>query len=229
MKNSKHERGNAQFRQLLVREAARLMYEENIKQYHTAKWRAAKNLLSRGGIKMCKIRTRDLPSNGEISLAVYQMAQMHEGGTLTRRLFSMRITALDIMENLESFSPRLIGSVSTGRIKKTSDIDLHLFTDSLETVENRLEELNWPFEKEMVTIRYGGKFREFTHFYVDHEFPVELSVYPENEIRIRGRSSTDGKPIDRLSYDRLLGLIEEQHADAWYEYLEFGDGSVTRD
>lgn len=227
MKNSKQERGNAQFRQLLVREAARLMYEENIKQYHTAKWRAAKNLLSRGGIKMCKVRTRDLPSNGEISLAVYQMAQMHEGGTLTRRLFSMRITALDIMENLASFSPRLIGSVSTGRIKKTSDIDFHIFTDSLEVLENRLEQLSWDFEKETVTIRSGGKFREFTHLYVDHEFPMELSVYPANEIRARGRSSTDGKPIDRLSYERLLGLIEEQHADAWYEYLEFGDDSAS--
>lgn len=212
-------KGDARVRETIVKEAAKLMYSEGVGQYHTAKWRAAKSVLSQGGNRVKTIRPRDLPSNGEISDAVYAMAKLFEGDALTSRLFEIRIAALDIMEQLEDFSPRLIGSVSTGRIKKTSDIDLHLFTDNLEPLETRLNELGWHYAKEEIHILYNGKPRQFTHIYLDTEFPIELSIYPNNEIRVQGRSSTDGKPIIRMSYNRLLALIQEEHSEDWEHYL----------
>lgn len=224
MKTNKKSISGKHFRQLLTNEAARLMYEENVKQYHTAKWRAAKNILSQGGGKTSTVRTRDLPSNGEISEQVYQLASMYEGRTLTDRLFEMRLLALEVMATLEEFSPRLIGSVSTGRIKKGSDIDLHVFTDTVEKLEFKLNQLKWQYEKECVDIRYKNGIRQFTHFYLHSEYPVELSVYPENDIRIQGRSSTDGKPIIRISYNRLLDLIQTEHADEWEIYISESEG-----
>lgn len=218
-RKQKKKNSTLQFRTLITNEAARLMYEEGVKQYHTAKWRAAKSLLSQG-CGASRANTRDLPSNGEISEQVYRIATMHEGSNLTSRLFEMRLIALEVMEALEEFSPRLIGSVSTGRIKKNSDIDLHIFTDSIETLELKLQQLVWEYEMEKVAIRYGAGFREFTHIYLNkYEYAVELSVYPEKDIRVRGRSSTDGKPIVRVSYRRLLELIQREHEDDWSEYL----------
>jgi hypothetical protein len=38
------------------------------------------------------------------------------------------------MRLLCRFRPRLIGSVMTGHVRKGSDIDLHLFSDSVEPV-----------------------------------------------------------------------------------------------
>lgn len=207
MKNNHYSKGNPQLRQLLIRESARLMYEENITQYHTAKWRAAKNILSRGGAKFGKIRNCDLPSNGEISLATHKLAQLYEGEKMEEKLLAMRMLALEVMARLTAFSPGLIGSVNSGRIKNSSDIDIHVFTDSIESLEYRLEDSGWPYERKSVAINDNNKIKYYTHIYLNLFFLVELSVYPENHIRVRGRSSTDGKPIERMSYKKLCALI----------------------
>ncbi len=49
-----------------------------------------------------------------------------------------------------------------------------------------------------MVIRNGHKFTEYTHIYIEADFPVELSVYPLMELRISGRSSTDAMRIKRL-------------------------------
>ena len=108
---------NQHLRKRLIYEAAKLMYEEGVDQYYTAKQMAVKRIFHKGGIKST-VRHKDLPSNGEISDAVYSLALMHEGDSINEQLFKMRVTALDTMASLDKFSPRLIGSVSTGRIKK---------------------------------------------------------------------------------------------------------------
>lgn len=199
-------------RRLLVREAARLMFEEGVDQYLDAKKKAAKRILGKQRIS--------LPSNGEISDELYQLSLFHRGNELSTTLFDMRLLAMDVMEHLDCFNPRLIGSVSTGRIRHGSDIDLHIFTDSLERFQNYLESLNWQYHFKQIWIEKGGRPVEYTHAYLDFEFPVELSVYPTNEIRIRGRSSTDGKPISRLSISALRNLVLTEHADAWTDYID---------
>lgn len=222
MRRNKYIKGNPQLRQMLIREAARLMYEEGVDQYHDAKRLAAKRLLGRGQRGSFQPRTADLPSNGEISLEIATLARFHEGDSHDHRLFLMRVTALEVMLQLSDYSPRLIGSVSTGRVRQGSDIDLHVFTDNIETLCVYLNTLGLAYEQKQVTIRKGSVFVEYTHIYLDQSFPVELSVYPSMELRIRGRSSTDGKPIVRVSADRLLELLLEEHGEAWGRYLQDG-------
>lgn len=219
MRRNKYIKGNPQLRTMLIREAARLMYEEGVEQYHDAKHLAAKRIFGRGQKSSIQPITRDLPSNGEISEELMNLAQFHEGKSLSQRLFLMRVTALEVMSNLTRYSPRLIGSVSTGRIRKGSDIDLHVFTDSLEQLRLDLISLSWEFEEQQVTIRKGSAFIEYTHIYLDQQFPIELSVYPRLELRIQNRSSTDGKPIVRVNSDALLQLLMGEHADAWADYI----------
>src|SRR5262249_32496235 len=75
-------------RATIALEAARLMYEEGVKQYFTAKRIAAKRKLGRSGGKRLRYRPSDLPSNGEIRDALLGLAELAEGSRRTRRLFA---------------------------------------------------------------------------------------------------------------------------------------------
>lgn len=209
-------------RAAIAQEAARLMYEESVKQYFTAKRLAARRLLGRVAGSRVRFRPADLPSNGEIRDALLALAELAEGSRRTRRLFAMRVVALEAMRALAGFDPRLIGSVSTGHIRRGSDIDISVFTDDDGALELRLRELGWTFDREPVTIQKFGEIREYLHYQVADVFPIELTVYERRELRFRPRSSTDGKPIERLRESALAAILARDHADAWARYLAEG-------
>jgi len=209
----------------IAMEAARLMYEEDVKQYFTAKRMASKRLLGRVGGKRLRYRPQDLPSNGEIRDALLMLAELAEGDRRTQRLFAMRIVALEAMRALTPFEPRLIGSVSTGHIRRGSDIDLSVFTDSEEAIELHLRKLGWTFETERVSILKFGQIREYLHMHVADVFPIELTVYAVRELRFRPKSSTDGKPIRRIKIAALETILMQEHPEAWGEYL--ADGTIA--
>lgn len=208
-----------QLRLLLAQEAARLMFDEGVNQYFDAKRLAAKRLLGRVGGRKLRYRPQDLPSNGEIQSALLEIAELEEGDGRQERLFVMRIAALETMQSLLSFDPCLIGSVSTGHIRKDSDIDLHVFTDNIEELTMTLDGLGWQYATKMVMIRKSNEISEYTHVHMNRGFPVELSVYPMQERRNRQRSSTDGKPIIRVKPKALMQCLEKEHAQLWQNYL----------
>src|SRR5919199_372802 len=98
--------------------AAQLMYQRLETEYFTAKRKAARQL----GVEY-RFRPGDLPSNRDI-----------------------RVEALRLMRRLARFRPRLIGSVWTGHVRHGSDIDIHIFCDSLALVTDTLDELALPYE-----------------------------------------------------------------------------------
>src|SRR6478752_7724679 len=100
--------GPAGLRGAIAAEAARVMYEEGVKQYFTAKRLAARRLLGRTEARRLRCRPMDLPSNGEIRDALLVVAERAEGAARTRRLFAMRVVALRVMQGLAGFEPRLI-------------------------------------------------------------------------------------------------------------------------
>src|SRR5499425_2051255 len=120
-----HERmSNAKLRQAIALEAARLMYERIESEYYTAKRKAAKRVCRQ------QVKPEDLPSNAEIRDQIQLFARLHEGDKRTQHLREMRLDALRMMRILRPFRQRLIGSVMTGHVRKGSDIDLHVFSDS---------------------------------------------------------------------------------------------------
>ncbi|MCS6901144.1 MAG: nucleotidyltransferase domain-containing protein, partial [Polyangiaceae bacterium] len=215
-------RGNIQLRLSIAREAARLMYEEDVKQYLTAKRIASRRVCGRVGGKQIRYRPAYLPSNGEIREQLLELAELAEGPRRMRRLFAMRITALEAMEALDPFDPRLIGSVSTGHVRRGSDIDLHVFTDDEDALFDHLKRLRWTFETERVSTLKLGKVRDYLHVHIADIFSIELTVYERRELRFRPRSSTDGKPIDRLNRKRLMDLLASEHPEQWFRYLQDG-------
>src|SRR5579872_2853258 len=134
---------NVKLRQAIALEAARLMYQRVESEYFTAKRKAAKRLCRRS------VKPEDLPSNAEIREQIQLFARLHEGDKRTQHLRDMRLEALRLMRILRPFRPRLIGSVMTGHVRKGSDIDIHVFCDSLALVTNTLDELDVQYDVEL--------------------------------------------------------------------------------
>jgi hypothetical protein len=209
----------------IAAEAARLMYEEGVKQYFTAKRLAANRMLGKVAGKRMRYRPQDLPSNGEIRDALLLLADLAEGDRRSRKLFAMRVVALEAMESIAAFEPRLIGSVSTGHVRRGSDIDIQVFTDHEESLEIHLNTTGRVFEREPVSILKFGQVRDYLHLHLcDTAFPVELTVYERRELRFRPKSSTDGKPIVRVPPAALRALLEREHAEPFARYL--ADGTI---
>ena len=191
----------------IAREAARIMYEDGVKEYRDAKRKAAKAF---GPEKTLSLGSH-LPTNSEIHEELSRLIRMHEGDVHPERLLRMRLLALSWLELFAPFRPYLVGSVLAGTVTERSDIDLHLFADSVEEVELFLEEREIPCEAETVSIRYGSEFREFTHLYLDDDgIVVECTVYATSERHQRPKSSITGRPMERADAARLRELIAEE-------------------
>jgi len=126
----------------------------------------------------------------------------------------MRLTALSLMLLLRDFRPRLIGSTLTGHIRSGSDIDLHLFSSSLEAIVSCLDEAGHLFDVEHKQVRKHGEQRSFTHIHIHEQFPVELTVYAADQAHYVFRSSITGKPIERASISELEELLQREQPQA---------------
>ncbi|MBI3860985.1 MAG: HD domain-containing protein [Planctomycetia bacterium] len=198
---------NEKFRRQIAFEAARLMYERRESEYFRAKLRAAKRIC-RGWVK-----PKDLPSNAEIRDQIQHFARLHEGDGRTENLRGMRVEALRMMRLLAAFRPRLIGSTFTGHIRRGSDIDIHLFSDTLEAVEATLETAGIDFTVERKRVRKHGEERLFTHIHIPDEFPFELTLYASNLAHYVFKSSVTGKAIERASIAELEQFLAREYPD----------------
>jgi hypothetical protein len=198
---------DAKLRQAIALEAARLMYERTESEYFTAKRKAAKRLCRRG------VKPNDLPSNAEIREQIQLFARLHEGEQRTKNLRAMRLEALRVMRVLRPYRPRLIGSVMTGHVRKGSDIDIHVFCDSVGLLTDLLEQEGFQYELERKQVVKHQEARVFTHIHIFDRFNIELTVYAEDKAHYVFRSSITGKAIVRASIRELEELIAREYPD----------------
>jgi len=204
-------------------EAARLMYEREESEYFRAKMKAARR------ITRDDLKPSDLPSNREIRDQVQALARMHEGDRRTENLRQMRIEALRVMRILRRFRPRLIGSTMTGHVRRGSDIDLHLFSDSVEAISAALEAEGIIHEVEHKKVRKQGAEQIFTHIHATDRFPFELTIYPANKAHYVFKSSITGKAIERASITELEQLLTREYPDMAIEQaVEEAENVVDR-
>jgi predicted nucleotidyltransferase len=195
-------------RQITLR-AAQLMYERLETEYFTAKRKAARQL----GLDP-RYRPQDLPSNAEIRDEIQKLADLLEGEKRTERLREMRLDALRLMRKLDRFEPRLIGSVWTGHIRKGSDIDLHVFTDSLSALTAALDDHGIPYDIERKRVVKHGEERNFTHIHIRDRYTFELTVYPTEKIGYVFKSSITGQAIEKATIATLERLLREESPGA---------------
>lgn len=201
---------SSKLRRQICYEAARAMYFRHESEYYRAKQKAAR--------RICKgwVKPADLPSNAEIRDEIQSLARLHEGDKRTDNLQQMRLVALRTMRLLQRFKPKLIGSTLTGHVRQGSDIDLHIFSDSVEAVTMALDEQMLFYEVERKRVRKDGEERVYTHIHLKDAFPIELTVYVSSLVNHVFKSSITGKPIERVSIPQL-----EQFLTAEYPELDF--------
>jgi predicted HD phosphohydrolase len=198
---------NKKLRQQIVFEAARLMYQRQETEYYRAKMKAAR--------KICQgwVRPSDLPSNREIRDEIQRFAHLYEGETRQDNLRDMRIEALRIMRLLRECRPRLIGSTLTGFVRQGSDIDIHVFTNSVEAVVGTFDREGMVHTVEHKRVRKHGEERVFTHVHIRDRFDVELTLYPADKAHYVFKSSITGKGIERASIAELEQLLQREYPD----------------
>ena len=193
-----------EIRQLIAQEAARLMYEEGVREYRDAKRKAGR----RYGAEKALSLGSHLPTNAEIHAELQRLLGIYEEKVLPERLLQLRLIALRLMELLEPFRPHLVGSVLSGVVTERSDIDLHLFAESSEEVEDFLAARDLPFELEVVTIRHGSEFIDYSHLYLEEEgVVIECTVYPLVDLHRIPKSSITGQAMERATTKQLRRLI----------------------
>ncbi len=196
---------HSKLRRQIAWEAACLMYHRQESEYFRAKQKAARRIC-RGWVKPA-----DLPSNAEIRDEIQSLARLYEGDDRTLKLREMRLEALRLMKLLWRFRPRLIGSVLTGHVRKGSDIDLHVFSDSVEAITLVLDEAGVVYDVQRKRVRKHGEQRLFTHIHVTDRFPFELTVYGADKAHFVFKSSITGKAIERASIAQLEGFLNEEY------------------
>lgn len=184
-----------------------MMYSRQESEYFRAKMKAAR--------RCCKgwVKPADLPSNAEIRDEIQALARLYEGDQRDNDLLDMRIEALRMMRILRRFRPRLIGSVLTGHIRSGSDIDLHLFSDSIDSVTLCLDEEGTVYDVERKRVRKHGEERLFTHIHVQDRFPFELTIYPADKAHYVFKSSVTGKAMERVSIAELEIFLRAEYPD----------------
>jgi hypothetical protein len=200
------------------------MYHRVETEYYTAKRKAARLLRIEH-----RFKPGDLPSNAEIRDQIQALARMHEGEKRHDKLRAMRVEALRLMRKLVRFRPRIIGSVWTGHVRKGSDIDIHVFSNSQDAVTSILDEHGLQYDVERKRIVKFQEERVFTHIHVYDRFNFELTLYGEDKVNYPFRSSITGKPIEKASIAELEAALRAERPDEDLDdAIEFVEDHIDR-
>jgi hypothetical protein len=182
--------------------AAKLIASEGVADFGSAKRKAALRL----GIDS----ERNLPTNVEIEQALQEYQRLFQSQSQPDHLHALRRTALQAMQFLEQFRPRLVGAVLLGTATEFSEITLHLYCDAAEDVAWFLNEAGIKFEQTARTIKTApGKSMEFPALrFIAGETPVVLVLFTETLEAIRPLSPVDGRPMRRATLASFRTMME---------------------
>ncbi len=199
----KSESANDRARKLLAQEAARIIAEDGVDDYRAAKIKAAERLgLATHG---------SLPRNHEIEQALSDHLHLFHGDSHSDLLHTLRSAALSAMDLLSIFGPRLVGPVLNGTAGEHSTVNLHVFSDSVEQVADRLQ-LNKiackPYERRLKSRR--GQAETYAGYrFMHQDASIEATVFPFDGIRQAPISPVDGKPMRRADARTVLAMLTE--------------------
>ena len=191
-------------RSAIAQEAARLMVESGIHDFLLAKRKAAERYGVSDGSA--------LPRNTEIEAALVAYQRLFGGDLHGSNLRMLREAALQAMQLLQVFQPRLVGPVLAGTATANSDVQLHLFCDRPEAVHILLLDRHVPFE----VIERRLRFQADRYLSVPGlrfevaDVTIEALLLAVDDIRQAPVSPVDGKPMRRADRQELQGLLDDR-------------------
>jgi hypothetical protein len=185
----------------LAHEAARLIAESGIRDFHQAKLKAAQRL----GIH----DDASLPRNREIEAALREYQRLFQGDAQVGALRERRDAALNALEFFAPFDARLVGPVLDGTADANSPVHLQLYTDDAEAVPRFLEEHRIPAETRSRRVRLDRE-RALdcpVWLFSAEALSFDLTILPHSALRQAPLSSIDEKPMQRASAAQLQALL----------------------
>ena len=200
----RHVRKMKQARQEVAAEAARILATEGQHNYHAAKKKAAERI----GVS----ERLALPSNIEVKDALLIYQALYGGRAHHDNIDALRRTALQAMQLLHDFQPRLVGSVLDGTANAHSRVALHVFADAIETLVLFLLERGIAFDQQQRQIRwFNGEHRMVQVVVFELQgAEIEMTVFQPLHLRQSPPSPIDGRPQRRASLAEVEILLQEE-------------------
>ena len=186
MPNSRSRRDN-NLRRHVAYIAARMMAEDGITDYATAKTKAARQ----AGLGDANV----LPDNQEIEEALRDYQGLYQKEEQPENLRRLREVAVKVMREIDAFRPALVGSVLSGTATQFSDVNLQLFTDDAKALTMFLVNKRYRFEEGTKSVRRGGRVEEVPQITLEvGDETVNITVLDHDDERFSARSRTDAEP-----------------------------------
>ncbi|MBM4232608.1 MAG: hypothetical protein FJ160_00335 [Gammaproteobacteria bacterium] len=178
-----------------------MMVEHGIRDFFLAKRKAAERFGMVDGAV--------LPRNTEIEEALQEYQRLFGGEAYLESLQAQREVALNVMQRLKDFQPRLVGPVLHGTATAHDDVTLHVFADRTESVSFHLLDQRVPFELGERRTRVNAERvvqQPSLYMEVDGQ-PVEIVIFPIDGIRQAPVSPVDGRPMRRADTAEVSALL----------------------
>ena len=188
---------SSHLRRAIASAAARLMAEEGIADYGTAKRKAARSL----GAGDSDV----LPTNDEIEVELRAWQSLYQDDEQQERVHDLRTVAVEVMQLLAEFTPYLTGSALDGTAGRYSAAEVELFADSSKDVEIALLSHNIPYD--IVDNRKQGLDSQLAIEWDD--IPVLLSIYPPRAERQQPKPLHGGHGRKRVRADAVIELLRQ--------------------
>ncbi|WP_266170675.1 hypothetical protein [Dyella subtropica] len=190
-------------RRRIAQEAARLMSEHGIRDFHHAKLKAAERL----GI----LDAQALPRNNEIEDALREHQRIFHAESQPQLLQERREAAIEAMRFLRAYEPRLVGAVLDGTADGHSAVCLHVFADDPEAVVLFLHEHGVPVETQTRRLRASrDEQAEYpVLLFAADGLPFDITVFPIDALRQPPLDRIDEKPMRRASLATVETLLAE--------------------
>ncbi len=194
-------------RRRIAVEAARLISEQGIRDFHVAKRKAAERL----GIAV----DAALPKNSEIEEALREHHRLFDADEQPRRLALLREAAREALLFFAQFEPRLVGAVLDGSADRHSAVCLHLYADEAEAIARFLGENRIPHEEHHRRLRLTrDSEQEFPVFqFSAGTIPVDVTVLPIAQLRQAPLDRGSDKPMARANLAALDALLAAAASD----------------
>jgi hypothetical protein len=187
-------------RSQLAYAAAKLMAEDGVPDYASAKQKAARQLGATD--------TQSLPDNLEIDEALRTYQALFKSQQQPEILRTLRERAVVLMRELQEFNPYLVGSVLVGTATEHSDINLQLFCDSVKDLEIYFINQNRVYKSGFKRNRLGDKTVEVPTFTLEVEdTQATLSVYDTDDLRIVQKFKANGRVMERAKLAQVEALL----------------------
>jgi hypothetical protein len=180
--------------------AARMMAEDGVADFATAKWKAARQ----AGLSDANL----LPDNQEIEAALREYQDLYQKDEQPLHLRRLREVAVKVMRDFEAFRPALVGSVLSGTAGQFSDVNLQLFTDDPKALTLFLLNRRYRFEDGSKRVRCSDGWVEVPQVRLDVEdTTVTLTVLDRDDERIGAGGRPEGAAPQRARLPEVEALL----------------------